>query len=105
MIGGMMRCDICKNPVAPEFAEICSCGRDVCINCSNYQDSGEFKCCNLCNKKQQKTAVLTGEMLWEAFTEMFPPHSTALWNHAPKDTQEKYNEAAEKLNRQLGISK
>jgi len=102
MIGGMIRYDICKNPVAPEFAEECTCGRDVCINCSNYsQDSGVFECCDACKQRQE----LTGEMIWEAFTEMFPPYSTAPWIQAPKDTQEKYNKAAEKLNRQLGIIK
>lgn len=47
--------------------------------------------------------MLTGEMIWEAFRPMFQPHSTAPWSSAAKDTQEKYNKAAEKLNRQLGI--
>lgn len=104
MIGGMLQCVICGNPVAPEFSETCSCGRDVCINCSNYEeDSGVFECCNLCKKKQQQATILTGQMLWEAFRPMFSPHSTAPWNRAPKDTQEKYEQVAEKLNRQLGI--
>jgi len=103
MIGGMIRCDICKNPIAPEFAELCSCKRDVCLLCSNYQDSeaGEFNCCDICYKQQKQPTVLTGEIIWEAFRPMFPPYSTGSWTQAPHDTQEKYNKVADKLNRRL----
>ncbi len=56
MIGGMIRCGICGNPILPEAAEECACGRDVCERCSNHHNSGEFDCCDICRKKRKARA-------------------------------------------------
>jgi hypothetical protein len=74
-------------------------------------DTGEPLECDCCEaeiepiKDEPHTKILTGEVIWEAFREMFPPHSTGPWMQAPEDTKEKYNKAAERLNMQLGLTK
>lgn len=55
-IDRLIICVLCGTRTLPEYTETCSCGIDVCIECSNYDEaSEEFDCCDKCKSKKEKT--------------------------------------------------